>query len=98
MLCVEGLIGSNFPNERKDVFHGIQIHDIASSLHHFLFADDNFFFIRATMEDYGVVQHILDIYSQASGRAINFHKSSVAFSSNVEIVVQVRLASFMGVQ
>lgn len=67
MLCVEGLLALISQNERKGVFHGIHINDTASSLHHLLFADDNFFFTCATMEDCGVVQHILDIYSQASG-------------------------------
>lgn len=98
MLCVEGLLALISQNERNGVFHGIHIDDTALSLHHLLFADDNLFFTRATMEDCGVVQHILDIYSQALGQAINFHKSNVAFSSNMEIAVHVRLASFLGVQ
>lgn len=39
------------------------------------------------MEDCGVIQHILDVYSQASGQTINFYKSSVVFSANVALEV-----------
>lgn len=50
------------------------------------------------MEDCSVVQHVLYVYSQASSQAINFAKSSVAFSTNVAMHLQVQLASFLGMQ
>lgn len=37
--------------------------ELAPRLHHLLFADDSFFFARAMLEDCGVVQKVLDVYS-----------------------------------
>lgn len=67
-------------------------------MHHLLFADDSFILTCASLEDCVVVQRILYVYTQASGQAINFHKSSIAFSANVELPLQEQLASFLGVQ
>lgn len=39
----------------------------------------------------------VDVYSQSSSQAINFHKSSVE-SANVALPLQDQLASFLGVQ
>lgn len=98
LLCVEGLSGLIAQNEREGSFHEIKIADTTPCLHHLLFTDDSFFFARATVEDCSVIQHVLDIYSQESGQAINFAKSSIAFGMNAALHLQVQLASFLGVQ
>lgn len=63
LLCVEGLSALISKNEIDDSLHGLHIADSAPSLHHMLFADDNFLFTQATMEECEVTQHILDVYS-----------------------------------
>lgn len=65
---------------------------------HLLFADDNFLFGRENVDECAMIQHILDIYSQASGQFVNFDKSSVAFNANVLQYDKQMLAGFLGVQ
>ncbi|XP_028954978.1 uncharacterized protein [Malus domestica] len=84
--------------EERGVISGIRIYDGASSVHHLLFADDSFLFGKAKLEKCAEVQHILDLFSQASGQEINLGKSSIAFSANVRGHVQQGLANFLGVQ
>lgn len=97
LLCVEGLLALISTKERDGLFYGIRLAKSALCLHHLLFTDDNFFFARATVDDCEVVQLVLDVYSQGSAQAINFHKSSVAFNANVAPHFQDQLASFLKV-
>lgn len=47
---------------------------------HRLFVDDSFFFFRPNVDECRAVKHILQIYEDAFGQAINFHKSHIFFS------------------
>ncbi|KAM2668592.1 hypothetical protein EV2_020171 [Malus domestica] len=70
------LINGKEWKECEGILHQVQIAKSAPRLHHLLFADDSFFFARAMLEDCGVVQKVLDVYSQASKQTKSFHKSS----------------------
>lgn len=48
------------------------------------FADDSILFSRATLHKCSRIADILSIYERASGQKINFTKSEVAFSKNVD--------------
>lgn len=61
-------------------------------------ADDSFLFGKAKLDECASIQHILDVFSQASGQEINLGKSSIAFSANVNGREQQGLANFFGVQ
>lgn len=50
-----------------------------------LFADDSFFFFRATSLDYTTMKSILSCYEVAFSRAVNFQKSGIMFSSNIKL-------------
>lgn len=69
--------------EQCGALSGIRICEGALNIHHLLFADDNFLFGKASLDECAVIQHILDVFSQASGQTINFSNSSVAFNANV---------------
>ncbi|XP_074323203.1 uncharacterized protein LOC141660141 [Apium graveolens] len=54
----------------------------ASTISHLLFADDTYFFFRATSAEAGVMHRILQRYEMISGKMVNYGKSMVSFSSN----------------
>ncbi|KAM1888235.1 hypothetical protein ACFX13_046385 [Malus domestica] len=51
----------------------------------------------ANLDECAEVQHILDVFFQAFGQEVNLGKISIAFSANVGVQEQQRLASFLGV-
>ncbi|KAM5579239.1 hypothetical protein ABKV19_009163, partial [Rosa sericea] len=55
-------------------------------------------YAQASLESCGVIQEVLDIYGRASGQVVNFAKSSVVFSKNVPVEVQVDISGFLGVE
>ena len=50
---------------------------------HLFFADDSFFFFRATHNEALLVKNMLSLYGKASGQVVNFSKSSISFSANI---------------
>ncbi|KAM1492939.1 hypothetical protein ACFX10_024781 [Malus domestica] len=77
---------------------GVRTCEGSSNIHHLLFADDSFLFGKAKLEECAVIQHILDVYSQALGQVVNLSKSSIAFNANVGELDQVALVGFHGVK
>ncbi|XP_070673150.1 uncharacterized protein [Malus domestica] len=98
LLCVEGLSALISHREQLGQVSGIWLCEGAPTIHHLLFADDSFLFGKTNVDKCAVIQHILDIYSQASSQSVNFAKSTVAFSANVLPYDQKMLACFLGVQ
>lgn len=77
--------------------HGIKICRGAPIISHLLFADDSFFFCRASVSECNMMKHILNTYEQTSGQAINFGKSGIFYSRNIEQTVKEELSSILGV-
>ncbi|KAM2306134.1 hypothetical protein ACFXTH_025611 [Malus domestica] len=96
-LCVEGLSALIIQNEQLRQLSGIRLCKEASTIHHLLFDDDSFLFGRVNVDECAMIQHILDIYSQASSQSVNFGQSSVVFSANVLQYDQQMLAGFLSV-
>lgn len=69
--------------ERQGRIKGVKVCKEAPSVHHLLFADDNFIFTRSTIHACIQLKNLLKNYELAFGLAINFHKSCVAFSGNL---------------
>ena len=73
---------------RRDVFtrhiHGVKISRGAPQVSHLFFADDSIFFTRVLVEECTRLKNILGKYCRCSGQTINFHKSKIFFSPNVE--------------
>lgn len=67
------------------------------SVHHLLFADGIFIFTHSTLHKCVQVKLLLKSYEEASRQVVNFSKSCVAFSGNVNEFDGHLLANFLGV-
>ncbi|KAI5351664.1 hypothetical protein L3X38_004555 [Prunus dulcis] len=97
LLCAEGFTTLLSKAERQGQLQGIVICRGAPTVSHLFFADDSFVFAKATDNNCGVLKHIFEVYERASGQQINCQKSCVAFSTNIHMDTQSRLASVLGV-
>ncbi|VVA31183.1 PREDICTED: reverse mRNAase, partial [Prunus dulcis] len=97
LLCAEGLTELISQTEREGFLKGVSICRGAPAISHFFFADNSFPFARANMANCMVLKDILDTYERASGQQVNFQKSAVCFSKNVQRGDQLMLAQFMGI-
>ncbi|XP_024156142.1 uncharacterized protein LOC112164137 [Rosa chinensis] len=98
LLCAEGLSRMLSYEEEQHRLHGIAIAMGAPSINHLFFADDSFVFMKAEREECARVKEILKWYEDASGQQVNFQKSKISFSKNVDIGCQEELAEVFGVE
>lgn len=67
IICAEGLSALIRQAERSGSIHGCQICRGAPSISPLLFADDNFFFFRASEVESSKMQQIFSSYGKDSG-------------------------------
>ena len=87
--------------EREAVNNKINGYKLALDLMpitHLQFADDLFIFAQANVENMGSIKACLDTYSNWSGQKVNFGKSVIIFSKNVNEGVRSQLANYIGIQ
>ncbi|XP_024178139.1 uncharacterized protein LOC112184080 [Rosa chinensis] len=97
ILCAEGLSALISDAVQHNAITGLQMCPQAPTLHHLFFADDSFLFGTATEGECYKFKAILDTYERASGQQVNYQKSSMAFSRNVDMDRQNKFASILGV-
>lgn len=97
IICSEGLSSYIRHHESRGLLHGTRICRGSPSITHLLFADDSFLFCKATISEVTTLKHILDTYEAASGQAINYQKSSIAFSRNTDITCRNNIIHLLGV-
>ncbi|PRQ29705.1 putative RNA-directed DNA polymerase [Rosa chinensis] len=97
LLGAEGLSALLKKKAELGVLPGISICDGAPMVNHLLFADDSMLYANANLQACQEISNVLTVYGKASGQQVNFRKSSVTFSKNVDRETQNWLASFLGV-
>lgn len=70
----------------------------APGISHLFFADDSIFFTRASIDESNKLKCILERHCQASGQVINYDKSEVSFSANVEPPIRTRIIESLEVR
>ncbi|KAK4383273.1 hypothetical protein Sango_2791700 [Sesamum angolense] len=70
--------------EQAGRLRGVSICRGFPSISHLIFADDTLIFFRASPESAQVIREVLEVYCLASRQEINFTKSSMAFSRNMD--------------
>lgn len=97
IMCVEGLSAIIRRNEEAGLLHGCTISRGAPEISHLLFADDSYFFFKATGPEAGVMKIILDRYEAISGQVINYNKSTITFSPNTKEESRQEVCQQLGV-
>ncbi|XP_062014108.1 uncharacterized protein LOC133730558 [Rosa rugosa] len=97
ILCAEGLSALISQAVQFGPIQGLKMGPQAPVLHHLFFADDSLLFGAATLEECMTFKGILDTYEQASRQKVNFSKSSVVFSTNVQPHLKEVLAAVLNV-
>lgn len=97
IICAQGLSSLLDRAVSKGDIHGVKVCRGAPSVSHLLFADDSFFFLRATNPECEKLKLIFSNYEAASGQAINYNKYGIFFSGNVDVTKQVELSNILGV-
>ena len=67
IICAEGLSSLFKRQEMSGLLHKVRVARSAPIISHLFFADDSFFFFRATHNEALLVKHMLPLYSKASG-------------------------------
>ncbi|CAN1826409.1 LINE-1 retrotransposable element ORF2 protein [Linum perenne] len=88
ILCEEGLTAMLKKSEQEGKLTGVRVCGGAHRVSHLLFADDSFFFCRASIPEVRELKGILRAYELASGQTINFTKSGVYCSANCHVMLQ----------
>lgn len=97
-MITEGLSALIRRAERRESLHGIAVTKRAPKVSHLLFANDSYFFFNANVREANCFNHIMDIYSTASGQMTNLDKSSVIYSPNVDNMIRDVLGGILGVR
>ncbi|GKE86783.1 hypothetical protein Tco_1560525 [Tanacetum coccineum] len=78
--------------------HGVKVCRGAPIISHLFFADDSIFFSRASEFEGCKLKSILDQYCKVSGQDINYEKSEISFSENVEQQARSRVTQSLSVR
>lgn len=98
ILCAQGLSSLLQHENRGGHLHGTRVYRKAPSISHLLFADDSLLFCRANADECRLLKDRLNLYERASGQAINYSKSGVFFSANVQETDRRVLRNLLEVQ
>ncbi|KAL9679040.1 hypothetical protein QQ045_016893 [Rhodiola kirilowii] len=82
---------------RGGAFKGIAVARGALKITHLFFADDCMIYLRANVTDFAAIKSILENYEAVAGQRINYSKSKVFFSPNVEDRDREALSNLLGV-
>ena len=70
---------------------------IVLKISHLFFADDNFLFFKATKDKSSTIKRVLLNYEMIFGQVVNFYKSGIFFSPNVDSSVKNTISAVLGV-
>ena len=99
-ICIiYGLIRIRKIVEREGRIKGLSCVKTGQTVFHLLFADDSLLFCRARLaEILRVKRGVISQYEEASGQKVNFAKSSISFTPNVDVYMRQFLQNALGVR
>ncbi|XP_060974183.1 uncharacterized protein LOC133039333 [Cannabis sativa] len=95
MICAEGFSALISKFERERLLQGCCVAQGAPMVSHMVFADDSYVFCQAHNGSAGSVLSLLRQFENASGQQINFAKSSLFFSPNVQAQLRASICSIL---
>ena len=84
IICVEAFNALIRAKESLGQIHGCTIARGAPPITHLFFANDCFIYLRSTIAETRTIKQTLLEYGLATGQRVNFRKSSISFSRNVD--------------
>ncbi|CAN0880227.1 LINE-1 reverse transcriptase homolog [Linum grandiflorum] len=97
ILCTEGLTAMIRQANLQGLLQGYRVCQRAPPVSHLLFADDSLFFFRATVAEARTLKDIFIKYARASGQLINYDKSGITFTKDLNSHLQTGIESILGV-
>lgn len=98
LLCAEGLSRMLSWLEVENRICRLKISRLSPSISHLFFADDCFLFFRAKEAEAGMIARCLKAYSMLTGQKVNYGKSGLCVSPNVDEYLKQSMASVLGVR
>ncbi|KAL9666828.1 hypothetical protein QQ045_001171 [Rhodiola kirilowii] len=98
ILCQEWLSLKLDAEQRKATLMGVRLSRGIAPVNHLFFADDCLLFLKADMHILTNLKRVLEIYSRVSGQQINFQKSELCGSNNIDEMFKYMLAEYMGMK
>ena len=83
---------------RRNAVMGFVCNRRCSRVSHLFFVNDSLVFCRATTQESMEIKALLEHHELASGQEVNFSKSAITFSPNVEEVVRVDIQGILGLE
>uniref|UniRef100_A0A803NPV8 Reverse transcriptase domain-containing protein n=1 Tax=Cannabis sativa TaxID=3483 RepID=A0A803NPV8_CANSA len=96
LICAEGFSSLVKMFVQKQWLSGCRVARTAPIVSHMLFADDSYIFCKANETEVANVLRLLQLYEKASGQKINFQKSVVFFSNNIQDEMRAYLCGLLG--
>lgn len=98
IICAEGLSLLFKEAQMNKRIHGCRVARGAPAVTHLMFADDVLVLFKANRDEANEVKQCLKRYESASSQVINFHKSCISFSTNIEEQDRVLVSGIFQVQ
>lgn len=98
LLCMKGFSMLLKAAVRSFCISGVAVAENSHVVSHLLFADDSLVYLLADAQECSSFVNILRDYEKASGQCVNFDKSMVCFSPNINEDMKGYLRSILGVR
>ncbi|KAL9675120.1 hypothetical protein QQ045_003321 [Rhodiola kirilowii] len=96
ILCQEWLTLKLNAEEACGNLSGVRLARGLQPINHLFFADDCLLFLKADMYCLRKLKQVLETYSKVSGQQVNFQKSEICSSKNIEEVLLYVMGEYMG--
>ncbi|KAH1106956.1 hypothetical protein J1N35_010724 [Gossypium stocksii] len=98
IICAEGFLRLLNKSKREKRIAGARVGKGELVITHLFFADDNILFRKATMNGARSMKVVINKYESISGQVVNFEKSLIYFSNNMQEDLKEQIGGYLGVR
>ncbi|KAL9687617.1 hypothetical protein QQ045_032022 [Rhodiola kirilowii] len=97
LICAEWLSYALLKHQERGLIGGIKICKNSPMINHLMFADDCLIFLKAKDDTVSWLENILRSYETVSGQKVNYTKSEVVCSRNVDERIRTMVVQRLGI-